>query len=133
MIKNLEKIFFDFLWEGKPDKIKRAVAFRKIEYGGLNMLDLENFILALKCTWIRRMSLDTTKPWVRILAASIHDFEVWTHFGVEFLSQLQTKTSNTFWKDVYMSVRQLNQKTKITNESEFQQSPILYNSKILIK
>ena len=57
MIKKREKIMFDFLWEGKPDKIKRTVAFRKLEFGGLNMLDLKKLYHCVK------VYMDTTNEY----------------------------------------------------------------------
>ena len=48
-------MLYDFLWDGKPDKIKRDIAKLKLEKGGLNMIDIDFFDKALKLTWIRRV------------------------------------------------------------------------------
>lgn len=53
-IKRLEKIMFNFIWDGKPDKIKRDVLTRDYEQGGLKMIDIEKFILSLKVSWVKR-------------------------------------------------------------------------------
>ena len=104
-IKRIENLMFNFLWDGKPDKIKRSVAFRKPDKGGLNMIDIRKFITAIKCSWVRRMSKDTYNPWVTILANSTDNFENWTKFGIEFLSNLHKKTNYVFWEEVSYLLR----------------------------
>ena len=43
-------MLYDFLWDGKPDQIKRRTARNKLENGGIDMIDIENFDKALKLT-----------------------------------------------------------------------------------
>ena len=47
-------MFYSFLWNNKPDKIKRNTANQKLTNGGLDMLDVDKFDKSLKLTWIRR-------------------------------------------------------------------------------
>ena len=46
---------YEFLWDGKPEKIKRDILTMGYENGGLKMIDIDNFIKALKVCWIKRM------------------------------------------------------------------------------
>ena len=55
-VKHLENIMFNFLWDGKPDKIKRETITQDYERGGLKMIDIERFILSLKVGWIKRLA-----------------------------------------------------------------------------
>ena len=48
----INKMLYNFLWDGKPDKIKRNIAKQKLENGGIAMIDIELFDKALKMTWI---------------------------------------------------------------------------------
>ena len=48
IVQRLEKIMFNFIWDGKPDKIKRDILIQDYEQGGLKMIDIENFILSFK-------------------------------------------------------------------------------------
>jgi len=41
-IKELNEAFYHFLWDGKPDKIKRNVIIIKYSDGGLKMTDLSS-------------------------------------------------------------------------------------------
>ena len=51
----LQNIFFRFLWNSKPDKIKRSVIIDPYETGGLKMPQVESFCKALKMAWINKL------------------------------------------------------------------------------
>lgn len=53
-IKRLEQILFKFIWNGKPDKIKREILYCNKEDGGLKMTNISKFIDALKIAWVKR-------------------------------------------------------------------------------
>jgi hypothetical protein len=50
---------FNFLWDNKPDKIKRDIIIQDYKDGGLKRIDIEKFIKSLKSSWIKRI-LDTS-------------------------------------------------------------------------
>ena len=54
-VKRIEKLMYEFIWDGKPKKIKRDILTMGYESGGLKMIDLDNFINSLKICWIKRM------------------------------------------------------------------------------
>jgi exonuclease III len=60
-IKKIEQTLFKFIWNGKPDKVKRDVMYCKKEYGGLKMTNIPNFIHALKISWVKRFLNDQNK------------------------------------------------------------------------
>ena len=47
-------LFFNFLWSGKGDKIKRNTIISDYSEGGLRMIDLFSFNKALKSTWVKK-------------------------------------------------------------------------------
>ena len=55
IIDKLQSIFFHFLWNGKPDKVKRNVSINLYENGGLKMPHVESFCYSLKMTWIHKL------------------------------------------------------------------------------
>ena len=56
IINELNKILFDYLWEGKPDKIKRSIVCQNYDHGGLKMVDLFKFEKSMKLNWIKRIT-----------------------------------------------------------------------------
>ena len=55
ILKECTKLFFQFLWNEKPDKIKRSIIYNKKEEGGLNLFHLESQNQALKIGWVKRL------------------------------------------------------------------------------
>lgn len=52
-IKQLNTIIYNFLWKG-TDKIARLAAVNDLEYGGLNLLDLETYVKSSRLAWLGR-------------------------------------------------------------------------------
>ena len=46
---------YSFIWDGKPDKIKRITLIQNYEKGGIKMINIEKFIMSLKVTWIKKI------------------------------------------------------------------------------
>ena len=57
-VGEIHNILFNFLWDGKGDKIKRDIMISDNENGGLRMIDIKRFNKALKLSWIKKY-LDT--------------------------------------------------------------------------
>ena len=47
-------MFYNFLWNGKGDKIKRNIMISDYSEGGLKMIDIASFYRSLKATWIKK-------------------------------------------------------------------------------
>ena len=61
--KDLGKLLYNFIWGGKPDKIKRNVLINRLDNGGLNMIHLESFFYALKIAWVKRYLQGVNADW----------------------------------------------------------------------
>ena len=46
---------YAFIWENKPEKVKRSTLTQEYEMGGIKMVDIEKFIQWLKISWIKRI------------------------------------------------------------------------------
>ena len=51
--EQLQRMFFNFLWSGKTDRIKRNILYNDYEDGGLKMTHIQSFCSALKITWVK--------------------------------------------------------------------------------
>ena len=54
--KEIESKCFKFIWNGKPDKVKRNTMIEDFEKGGLKMIDIESYFISLKATWVSRLT-----------------------------------------------------------------------------
>ena len=55
VIKKINSLFFNFLWEGKREKIKRNTLIGSKHEGGLGMIDIKSYIQAIKTKWIQKL------------------------------------------------------------------------------
>jgi hypothetical protein len=55
LFNNLNKLVFNFIWDGKPEKIKpNYILIADFEDGGLKMIYLQQFNAHLKISWVKR-------------------------------------------------------------------------------
>ena len=54
-LKQITKNMYAFIWDSKPEKIKRKHLVQTYQNGGLKMLDIDLFINSLKCSWLKRL------------------------------------------------------------------------------
>ena len=55
-IKDINVMFYNFLWNDRGGKMKRNVMINDYSKGGLKMIDIASFNRSLKATWIKKVS-----------------------------------------------------------------------------
>ena len=97
LIKEINDIFFQFIWSNKPAKINREVVTLDKTSGGLNMIHLKHFITSLKVTWIRRLILSDYKPlWMTLFEKIFHtDANKFILYGSQCKAYLKRKTNSS--------------------------------------
>lgn len=131
MIKEIQTMFYDYLWNHGPDKIKRTLISQNYNRGGLRMVDIEKFILSLKLTWLRRIILNPTK----YLSAVNRIFPVLTEclkFGSAFINERRSNIENKFWCEVLCAYKVFTEKLKCSNWKEFLCTSLWYNIDIKV-
>ena len=73
LIKEIEKLIFSFIWDGKPAKIKKSTIIGERKHGGLKMTDFNTMIKALKVAWIPRLQSRTDASWKIIPEAAMQN------------------------------------------------------------
>ena len=93
IVKELTQIAFAFVWQNKPDKVKRATIVAGYEEGGLKMFDVESFIQAQKVIWVKRLLASNNegswKLYPRLLLDSLlgkYSFHINTNMKVLYKS-----------------------------------------------
>ena len=81
MIKSLTDLIYDFLWDGKPDKVSRKQICKEYLEGGLKMIDINKFLKSLKSTWIRHLLKDSDAPWAHLIKYRLNVSHKLTIFG----------------------------------------------------
>jgi hypothetical protein len=72
--KEIERKCFKFIWDGKPDKVKRTTMIGNFEMGGLNMIDIESCFASLRASWVSRFVSGKMDNWKLILYKYFRQF-----------------------------------------------------------
>ena len=67
-LKSIQSLIMNYLWRGRPPKVKAKVLCQSIAEGGLGAVDTLAMYASLKLSWIRR-SLNSKAAWARIFQA----------------------------------------------------------------
>ena len=120
---------FEFIWSGKPDKVKRKTMINQIDQGGLKVIHLESFIDSLKLTWVEKIVKGNVGVWQRFidhyLKAAGNNFFFNCNFEVNDIPDF----GNPFLMDICKAWSKFSYKTTIGNYGE---EIIWNNSKIKI-
>lgn len=129
LIKQLEKLFYKFLWNSGPDRIKRSIIVKDLRVGGLRMVNISSFIKALKITWLRRIIQNSQdNSWY---ALSNIDFQKVFSFGSGFASHYKQHIYNPFWKEILQNWAEFCNTIKIESIDQVLNSPLWYNKNLL--
>ena len=92
------------------------------------MLDLTNFISALKCVWLRRI-LKSCTDWPHLFETNYgSEFtKNFADFGDHFLQSNNRGNPHPFWSDVFESWQRVIRNSKVAKENILQ-NPIWFNS-----
>ena len=130
-IKELEKMFYKFIWNNKNDRVARKQIIQSYKNGGLKMIHTMSFIKTMKLSWIKRI-LTSENSWMKIFNCIINeDYKHIFMFGDKYLQKLIHRTHNPFWKEVLKNLFEFRSKLQI-NDKDLIYQPLWYNSNIRI-
>ena len=121
--KVMNSLLFKFIWDDKPDKISREQLTKNYSLGGLNMIALDQFITALKVTWLRRLSTNKEPPWAKLLERNTISIKKLLLLGPSCPKDILNCITNPFWQDVVQSWVAVTLKIPINNLSNLLCSP----------
>ena len=129
-LKNLNSLLFNFLWDGKPSKIKKTVVCQPFEDGGLDMLDVYNFLSCMKNIWLHRISV-CDSIFKTIMINMYPELDTLKIHGSEYANILMTKLNNPFWRDVLKHFKKLYARCSPQNTDEFMAECLHHNPNII--
>ena len=127
--KEITNLMFKFIWDEKPDKIKRKVLSQDYINGGLKMLDLSKFTISLKASWIKRILDPNNKgQWKEIYLNQLKSYGKDLIFNCEIN---KNDISRIFSKNSFFSmVRRKKTTTRNVDNSNINEEIIWNNSKL---
>ena len=131
-VEQINKIIFNFIWDGKPAKIKRSTIIGERRNGGLKMCDFAIMEKALKIAWIKRIQNEVTSSW-----KIIPDVIVQQYGNLFFLSRcnydpemLSLENLSSFYRSILVYWHDF--KKSKQNEADFKNGILWNNRNILI-
>ena len=130
-IKDIIDSMFKFLWDDKPDKIKRKLITKDYKEGGLKMIDFKKFLLALKAGWIARiLDINNKGQWKQIY------LQKFKKLGKELIFECNITKNDinkvlkrgTFISDVILSWLEIKSSNKLLNDNINISSEIIWNN-----
>ena len=129
-LKQFSKILYGYLWDDKPDKIKRLQLTQDYLDGGIKMIDIANYICSIKITWIRRLINSDQCDWVKLFENNITKIKKIVTLGPSWCREISKNIKNVFWKEVLTFWCSFCQNNFINNNSQIMSTPIWCNPKI---
>ena len=137
ILKKIKFEIFNFIWDSKPDKIKRSVIMQDYKNGGLRLMNIDYFIEALKAGWVRRIFDEQNKGiWKEFYLEKFNAFGgkliLESNLHIQDCSQITNK--NMFLWDVLAGWCKIDNSESthvITKEIIWNNSHIKCNNKIL--
>ena len=101
-LNSIEKLLLDFIWKNKPHEINAKLLCKDIKHAGLAMLDIYEFDMGLKLTWIRKMEKDNP-DWLGF--AKTYKIDILKLTDEKYHQILYNSTINPFWKSVILAYK----------------------------
>ena len=95
-LKTLNTILYKFLWNGKPDKIRRSTTALSHMQGGLKMINVHHFDKALKISWIKKLITQPNSQWYRLMTIMYENISQFLKFGDQWCSKIAQNVHNQF-------------------------------------
>ena len=128
-LKELNKLLYNFLWNGKNDEIRRSGVRQAYNVGGLKMVDIKSFLAALKINWLKRILSDDGKL-SKILQAMCSMTQNVKQRGGEFANIIMQRVKNPFWFDVFKHYKNISAKCTPVTIDDFVSECLHYNVNI---
>ena len=127
VLKDNNHLFYTFIWQDKPDKIKRDTLQQPFIGGGLGMINIEQFLKSLKLTWLRR-TIKESLSWHFAYHQIVKKSPFLWATGSNYLQTHIKYIDNPFWKYIFVAYISLIDKIRIECYNEIVILPIWFNN-----
>ena len=136
IVKEINGIFYSFLWNNKGDKIKRSVMINNYESGGLKMIDFFLFNKSPKTTWIKKYLDESNRgKWKDFYELELGKYGGSLLFAGNLNRHDTLKTisvKDPFLQEIVQIWSEVNFENQIKTKQQFLELPIWHNSLIRI-
>lgn len=135
LIKQVNKILFNFLW-GKVDRIKRSVLINDYDKGGCKMIDIESYVMSMKCSWLNRIYKNSNLLWTKCPLKyfgqmSLHILGQMDAYNDTNLFNIQSIPE--FYREAVISFLKVNKRKEIISKSDLYSSILWGNRQLTVR
>ncbi len=117
VIKEIDRLIYDFLWDEKPHKVKKSIMIQDFIDGGHKMIDVQSLIITQKLKWVALYLNNHDCLWRHLMEAIINvdNLNVFLRSDYDIYNNC---TSSRFYIDVLKSlckVTKVNLKNTVAN------------------
>ena len=123
-------MLYTFIWKSSVNRVKKDIMQKEYQEGGLKMINIHSFILALKSTWIRRLFFNNGK-WQNIFMSSI-DINKLSCGSSGYIEQVIESVKNQFWKEVLYAWKSVIEKDENKDWTNFLANTVWLNKQVKI-
>ena len=128
-LDELDNELIRFLWDYKPNRIKKCIVNQEYEKGGLKMCNVKNMLSTLKVSVFKKLS--TNEVFNRFTLNLYPELEQIDNFGAEYCKKIALDFDNPFWADVMKHINTLHEHCISENIEELLAEPIFFNNSIV--
>ena len=108
IINQLEKIQKDFIWNGKPPKIRHKTLCNTYENGGLKNVAIKTKVSSLQCSWMKRLFDENFHDW-KVIPLSLIQKNLGTNFkfhnSIDIIKTILLKFP-IFYQEIFLKWKQ---------------------------
>ena len=129
ILDEINKLIFNYIWSGKPDKVNRQQICKKNLAGGLGMVNIYNFERSLKMRWLKCIISCQKPEWLTLLRCELEDLNRFTTLGGDWCT-LKLQNINQFWKVVFIYFKEFSRDITVQSNKDIFCSSLWYNTHV---
>lgn len=107
VIKEIDQIIYEYLWNGKTHKVKKSIIIQDYKLGGQKMIDIETMVMVQKLKWVKLYLNNHKCLWTPLMDSLINVKSLAVLLRSNFdMSGMFTKSS--FYHEILCILHKLN-------------------------
>lgn len=135
-LKEINQIFYDFLWNNKGDKIKRSVLINSYDKGGLKMIDIFSYNKSLKLAWVKKyLDAENMGKWKLFFGEELEKYggKLLFRGNLNKKDTMEiTDVNNTLIREILSIWAEVNFEGSVKSQNQFLEQPLWHNSLIKV-
>ena len=130
IIQEVEKLFYEFVWDGKTHKVKKRVVIQDFKYGGHKMIDINSYVICQKLKWVKLYFKNHNAMWNRLKENLINVKNLNLLLRSNFSLHNNNLTKSTFYNEVLLTLKEIYKLDKKRNANNIFNQLVFYNELI---